>query len=48
MRERVRLLKEILCKLLVKVWVALSLAALGFLFIWLCLAVIIFEGLSLA
>ena len=48
MKKKACQIKEILCKLLVKAWIALSFACIGFLLLWLCLGVFVQWGLSRA
>ncbi|MCI9352510.1 MAG: hypothetical protein HFF58_04565 [Lawsonibacter sp.] len=48
MREKASRVKEILCKVLVKAWIALSIACVGFLLFWLCLGAFVQWGLSRA
>ncbi len=48
MREKASRVKEILCEVLVKAWIALSIACVGFLLFWLCLGAFVQWGLSRA
>ncbi len=40
--------KKKLCKLIEKVWIALSFACMGFIIVWLCIGVFFFGGVNLA
>ena len=39
-------MKDILCKVIEKIWIALSFACMGFIIAWLCIGVFFFGGLS--
>lgn len=40
--------KKTLCKVLEKIWIALSFACVGFIVFWLCLGALFFGGVSLS
>jgi hypothetical protein len=48
MKEKEGQIKEKLCKLIEKIWIALSFACMGFLILWLCIGVFFFGGVNLA
>ncbi len=48
MKEKEEQIKQKLCKLIEKIWIALSFACMGFIIVWLCIGVFFFGGVNLA
>ncbi|MCI9170594.1 MAG: hypothetical protein HFF42_06670 [Lawsonibacter sp.] len=48
MKEKEEQIKQKLCKLIEKIWIALSFACVGFIIAWLCIGVFFFGGVNLA
>ena len=48
MKEKEEQIKQKLCKLIEKIWIALSFACVGFIIAWLWIGVFFFGGVNLA